>query len=239
MCPLSLDNGRLRIRSMKSQDIYLLLKLLSLEKLDAQIEELGETAADEYGFALGLWQDWSAEVPPHGDLKAAIPDDAYSGSWFASRYSVRGLAESTGISKSEVAAILKRCTEVGLAKPDRYKQRPTVNRTGLWEFLVHGLRFVFPVRPGELTRGITTGVGAPVFANKLMPGGDLLPVWPDPSGKTMGLAVTPLFKTVAHSVKRDPRIYALLALVDALRMGKPRERTFAADELAKWMGLRQ
>lgn len=237
MCPLSKDGGHTVFLFMKSQDIFLLLKLLSLEKLHAQIEQLGESAADEYGFAMGTWQDWPAEAQPHADLNAAVPDEAYSDRWFASRYSVRGLAESTGISKSEVAAVLKRCTEVGLAKPDRYTQWPTANRTGLWEFLVYGLRYVFPGRPGELTRGIATSVGAPVFANKLMSGGDLLPVWPDPTGKTMGLAITPLFKTVPHSVKQDPRLYALLALVDALRLGKPRERTFAADALAGWMDL--
>lgn len=224
---------------MKSQDIFLLIKLLSLEKLGTHIEQLATGTAGEYGLALGTWQDWSAEAQPHADLNAAVPDEAYTASWFASHYSVRGLAESTGISKSEVAAVLKRCTDVGLLKLDRYTQRPTVNRTGLWEFLMYGLRYVYPAKPGELTRGIATGVGAPVFANKLMSGGDLLPVWPDPTGNTKGLAITPLFKTVPHAVKRDPRLYALLALADALRLGKPRERTFAAETLSDWMELQR
>ena len=237
--PQSKDKGRTANKHMKSQDIFLLIKLLSLEKRATDIAQLGAGTGDDYGVVFGTWQDWSAEALPHADLNAAVPDEMYTESWLASSYSVRGLATSTGISKSEVSAALKRCSEIGLAKLDRYTQLPAVNRTGLWEFLVYGLRYVYPAKPGELTRGITTGVGAPIFANQLMSGGDLLPVWPDPTGNTKGLAITPLFKTVPHAVKRDPHLYALLALTDALRLGKPRERNFAAEKLSVWMNLQQ
>lgn len=237
--PQSKDKGQATNEHMKSQDIFLLLKLLSLEKRGADMAQLGAEAADDDGVAFGTWQDWSAELQPHADLNAAVPDEVYTASWLASSYSVRGLAASTGISKSEVSAALKRCSDIGLAKLDRYTQLPAVNRTGLWEFLVYGLRYVYPVKLGELTRGITTGVGAPIFANQLMSGGDLLPVWPDPTGNTKGLAITPLFKTVPFAVKRDPHLYALLALTDALRLGKPRERNFAAEKLSTWMGLQR
>lgn len=185
---------------VKSQDIFLLLKLLSLELPRAQAEG--------------------------GDLALVLGPDAYS---------VRGLAESTGVSKSEVANAFKRCTDVGLLKTDRYSGLPVINRAGLLEFLVHGLRYVFPASLGGLTRGMPTGVGAPVMAGKLLSAGELLPVWADAEGGHMGLAVEPLFKTVPMSARRDRMLYDLLALTDALRLGRPREHAVAAQMLADKM----
>ncbi len=205
------------------------MKILSLH---IQREEMEVSAG-----ATQAWQDWDEEAAIHTDVSPGMPDEYFTNAWLGQQFSVRGLSASTGISKSEVSAALKRCVAVGLAKPDRLTQWPTVNKPWLWEFLVHGIRFVFPVQTGELTRGIATGVGAPVLANKLMTAGELLPVWPDPLGRTMGLAVMPLFKTVPLAVKRDPRLYALLALVDAIRLGRPREHQFAAGALKQWMHL--
>jgi hypothetical protein len=60
-------------------------------------------------------------------------------------------------------------------------------------------------------------------------------VWPDAQGKNKGLMIAPLFKTVGHAVRRDPELYALLALVDAIRTGSPREANLAKDLLKKHM----
>lgn len=49
--------------------------------------------------------------------------------------SVRGLAGSTGVSKSEVPTALKRCTDVGLLKTDRYTGCPVVNWAGFYDLL--------------------------------------------------------------------------------------------------------
>lgn len=49
--------------------------------------------------------------------------------------SVRGLAGSTGVIKSEVPTALKRCTDVGLLKTDRYTGCPVVNWAGLYDLL--------------------------------------------------------------------------------------------------------
>lgn len=227
LCPWTKDSQR--GLKLKSQDIFLLMKLLSLH---AQHEDL-EAGAD----ASTSWQDWDADAAIPADVGPGVPDELFTAQWLEQQFSVRGLSASTGVSKSEVSAALKRCMAVGLAKPDRSTQWPTVNKQWLWEFVVYGIRFVFPAQTGELTRGIATGVGAPVLADKLMTAGDLVPVWPDPLGRTMGLAVEPLFKTVPQAVKRDPRLYALLALVDAIRLGRPREHHFAANALKQWMRL--
>jgi hypothetical protein len=62
---------------------------------------------------------------------------------------------------------------------------------------------------------------------------DLPPVWVAPEGTVRGYAVTPLYRSVPKAVKSDARWYELLALVDALRIGRARERKLAEDELKK------
>ena len=46
-----------------------------------------------------------------------------------------------------------------------------------------------------------------------------------------GLAFAPLYPSVPAAALQDSRLYELLALVDAIRDGRARERKFAAKEL--------
>jgi hypothetical protein len=107
-----------------------------------------------------------------------------------------------------------------------------VNRQALLGFLVHGAPYAFPAALKEATRGVATGWGAPVFQGKIV-SNELPPVWPDPQGEVRGQAVKPLYPSVVHAAKLDPQLYDLLALVDALRLGRARERKIAEQELKK------
>lgn len=229
---------------MKSQDIVLLLKLVSLSQQEnqapPQIPENWKGWDDHalldenlpYGQKMGFAFETSGE--PRGEFSNEVGDQAPS--FFEAEktydpYSVRALSSSTGISKSEVSMVLKRCYANGLARQDRHSGVPRVNTKSLYEFIVYGLRYVFPAKPGEVMRGIATGLAAPVLKGELMTAGDIVPVWPDARGNTKGAAVDPLFKTVPMAVRRDSTLYAFLALADAIRMGQPRERNFAAQKL--------
>ena len=130
-----------------------------------------------------------------------------------------------------MGAGLKRCQDIGLLRLDPNTQLPRVNSKALLGFVEHGLRYVFPVKPAEITRGIPTGFAAPILEGKLMSGGDMIHVWPDAFGNRKGQSVKPLFKTVPGAVKKDPRLYEYLALIDAVRMGSPREAQVANDLL--------
>ena len=57
------------------------------------------------------------------------------------------------------------------------------------------------------------------------------PVWAHAEGKVRGYAFAPLYPTVPAAALRDSRLYELLALVDAIRDGRARERNLAAKEL--------
>jgi hypothetical protein len=55
-------------------------------------------------------------------------------------------------------------------------------------------------------------------------------VWPY-QGKERGIAFKPLYKTAPGAAIRDPAFYEYLALADALRDGRARERKYAEQEL--------
>lgn len=144
-------------------------------------------------------------------------------------YSVRGLGASLGISKTEVSASLNRSLASGLAVRDPERGRPKPNRRGLCDFIVHGLKFVFPARPGAPLRGMPTAFAAPMLQGRLLSAGDDIHVWPDAKGRTRGLSVEPLFRSVPQAVGQDERLYEYLALVDAIRLGRQREANLAAE----------
>jgi hypothetical protein len=59
------------------------------------------------------------------------------------------------------------------------------------------------------------------------------PVWPYAEGKQRGSAFEPLYKTAPIAALRDPSFYEYLALADALRDGRVRERKTAEAELCR------
>ena len=214
---------------MKSQDIGLLLKLECLHKREKGILS---------SFDGNSWIDWEDAVNDEDVAQYEVFHlSTNAEDYIISEYSMRSLASSTGISKTQVNLALKRCLDVGLVKHDRQTGLPRVHTKVLLEFIIYGLRYVFPAKLGAITRGITTSLGAPVLEGKLMSTGDLLPVWPDAFGNMKGQTVEPLFKSVTYAVRRDAELYALLALVDAIRIGQPRERNLATDLLAERLAV--
>ena len=201
---------------MKSQDILLLFKLISLHGGGALIK--GSQVIDFES----RWQ---------GGSEINISPDYSKADYHESQFSVRALADETGISKSQISLALNRCIDVGLAKLDRKTLLPKANTKVLIEFIAYGIRYVFPVKPGEVTRGIKTSIAAPVLQGQLMTSGEIPPVWPDAKGDTKGAAILPLHKNIRVAVSKDPALYAMLALTDAVRIGHPRERNLALDKL--------
>ena len=139
------------------------------------------------------------------------------------------LASELGMSASEVHASCSRLTEARLLEPGSRR----VRRKALFEFLHYGVPYVFPAQLGELTRGIPTAWAAPVMTCKSSSAEPVIPVWPDPDGVQSGAAVEPLYRSVPLAAKANPALYDLLALVDALRIGRARERKLAEQELAQ------
>jgi hypothetical protein len=106
------------------------------------------------------------------------------------------------------------------------------NRSNLKEFLVHGVKYAFPVMRGGLTRGLPTADAAPPLSLQLAQNFLAKPVWPYAEGAVVGAEFSPLYKNVPAAAMRDTKLYELLALVDAIREGRAREREIAIRELS-------
>jgi hypothetical protein len=107
----------------------------------------------------------------------------------------------------------------------------TPNRGNLTEFLVHGVKYCFPVERGGPTRGTPTAEAAPPLKQHFPQDFPLPPVWPNAQGSVRGIEFSPLYKNVPQAAARDSKLYELLALVDAIREGRAREREIAIREL--------
>ena len=77
-----------------------------------------------------------------------------------------------------------------------------------------------------------TAWAAPVLSGKISASEQIPPVWPDPEGSVQGASVQPLYVSVPGAARRDPALYDLLALVDAVRIGRARERNLAEKEIS-------
>lgn len=144
------------------------------------------------------------------------------------------LAAELDMSPAEVHQATKRAEEVGLLTviPSGRGHRKLVNKGALEEFLLHALRFICPAIHGPPTRGIPTSFGAPCFPQSIT-SDEMLPVWPTAAGEVRGLAFSPIYRSAPFAAQRDPALYELLVLVDAIRGGKAREREVAQVELVK------
>ena len=105
-------------------------------------------------------------------------------------------------------------------------------KNNLREFLIHGVKYAFPVERGGPTRGVPTAEAAAPLIAHFGSGFAMPPVWPYPAGSTRGLAFSPLSKNAPEAALRDPKLYELLTLVDAIREGRAREREFAIRALS-------
>lgn len=101
------------------------------------------------------------------------------------------------------------------------------------ECLISGVKYFFPAQLGEYTPGIATSYAAPILEKHIIPNRDPTPVWPSIHGDRRGLAIEPLYRSVPQSLVEhpDPLFYDLLALIDAIRCGRTRERNIATQLL--------
>lgn len=155
------------------------------------------------------------------DIVVLLKITTYGNSaWFQDQ-----LAKTLHISQSEISKSLMRSKFAGLIDTSG----KIVFKMALLEFLQYGIKYVFPERPGALVRGIPT-------AHSAMPLSQIIVseehyVWPSGKGKLRGQAVRPLYPSVVDAVQNDEKLHELLALVDALRVGRAREKEIAVKEL--------
>ena len=139
------------------------------------------------------------------------------------------LADKLYMSPSEVHAAVKRAGAAGLIDISSKE----VRKQPLLEFLIHGLKYVFPPSRGTITRGLPTAHAAHPLSEMLAGDDDFPPVWPCADGTVRGYEFKPLYRSVPSAAREDSALYEILALLDAVRGGRARERKLAEDELSK------
>lgn len=137
------------------------------------------------------------------------------------------IAADLHISNSEVSESLNRSKMAGLLDSSKKK----LMQHAFLEFVEYGLKYVFPAIPGSIVRGMPTAHSASPLVNLIQSSEGF--VWPDAQGLSRGQSIEPLHTEVVQAAKKDPLLYELLALTDALRVGKSREKKLAFDEIKK------
>ena len=138
------------------------------------------------------------------------------------------IANDIDISPSEVSEALNRCRIARLI--DRKKRK--INSTSLAEFLIYGLKYVFPIEPGAIVKGIPTAHSASPIREHISHNTDIY-VWSYAKGTLRGQSIEPLYKTLPKVAQNDKLFYELLTIVDTIRVGRVREIKIAIEELNK------
>lgn len=135
------------------------------------------------------------------------------------------LARDLSMSQSEISASMARSFYARLL----FEQGNILRRQALIDFIYYGLPYVFPQQPGVVQRGFPTAHSAPPLSAEIV--SDENYVWPSVKGTARGHSVLPLYPSVVRIIQSDQGLYELLALVDAVRVGRARERNLAMDIL--------
>lgn len=138
------------------------------------------------------------------------------------------IANALQVSPSEVSEALNRCRIAGLID----SKKRSVHINSFKEFLLYGLKYVFPVEPGAVVKGIPTAHSASPINEHIASGGDVY-VWPYAKGNQRGQSIEPLYKTLPAIIQEDKLFYELLAIIDTIRVGRARELKIAIEELEK------
>lgn len=138
-----------------------------------------------------------------------------------------GIAGELCLSSSQVNSAIKQLLESNLFTLRQRKPFPIY--AAMQEFILSGMPYCFPAKTGELTVGTPTAYAAEPLSLAITRGKDPIPVWPYAQGKCRGVAVEPLHKNVpkALSLFPDPHLHDILVLIDALRIGRAREKKMA------------
>lgn len=138
---------------------------------------------------------------------------------------MKDIANKLHISSSEVSESLNRSVWAGLMTNDKRR----IFKSALLDFITHGLKYVYPQKPGAMVRGIKTAHSAPPLSSEI--NSEQNYVWPYAEGDSRGFAIEPLHPNVPIACLEDHKLYELLALLDAIRIGNTREQNMAINEL--------
>lgn len=206
---------------LKPQDFLVALKLVAWGEQRWTYARLGQElgisiseahACIKRGLQAGLLLQNYAVIPPSlaSDIESVMGAQEPAGIYRVTRKKMPSEYAAGGFSASDNAV------------------RP--HARNLAEFALHGAKYAFPGARLSLAVGVPTSHSAPAFAGEFAPGSTDF-VWPHPNGSVRGVGLEPLHPSVPFAAMQDAKLYEMLALFDALRVGKARERGMALERL--------
>jgi hypothetical protein len=152
------------------------------------------------------------------------------------RMSYASLAKAMHLSVFEAHSCVARLTNARLIATIDGLQKIVVPAFG--PLIQYGAPHFFPAVRGGVTVGIPTAYAASPLNEQMLVTDDLPPVWPHPSGEVRGTSLLPLYSNLPLAAKEDAKLYELLALFDALRIGQAREREIVKGLLERRLNER-
>lgn len=143
---------------------------------------------------------------------------------------VRAIADAIGISAGEVSKGTKRLIASRLVV-ERDKNL-FAEAGALLEWLCYGVRYAYPQEPAGYGRGMATSWNCPLLESEMVPPVPPL-VWLTPGGEVEGALIKPIHESVPFAASHDARLYQALSMLEAIRVGKPRELAIARDLLTR------
>ena len=144
------------------------------------------------------------------------------------------LGDVMRLSRFEAHAAVQRLMAARLVVAIDGQPRPVL--ASLRSFVIFGAPYAYPAVRGEMTRGFPTAHGVAPLMDIMAPSSEPPPVWPHPEGATRGPSLLSLYASLPLAAMEDTALYELLALFDALRAGRARERKIATTELSIRLG---
>lgn len=143
--------------------------------------------------------------------------------------SVRRLAESIQISPGEISKSTQRLVAAKLVieREGEY----LAEKSGLLDWLCYGVRHAYPVEIIGYGRGMPTAWNCPLVKTDIMPPDPPI-VWAVSGGSVEGSMIKPSHASIPFAASNDDLLYEALSLVEAIRMGKPRELAVAREALS-------
>ncbi|MFO8062036.1 MAG: hypothetical protein R6U31_03830 [bacterium] len=132
------------------------------------------------------------------------------------------------ISQSEVHEGINR-----LHDSEIMHRRKHIVKSNLAEFIIHGLKYCFPAIRGMKSRGIPTSHSSAFLTNIITDKDQDTVVWPYEKGESSGVSIQPLYKSVPYFVLENPFMYEYLCYIDAIRIGRKRERDYAKKKISQ------
>jgi len=135
------------------------------------------------------------------------------------------LAQAMYMSQFEAHACMARLNGARLLT--EVNDAPALVMAAFRPMVLQGAAYFFPAVRGEITMGFPTAYGVEPLKSKVLFADETPPVWPHADGPVRGSTLLPLYPKLPLAASKDPALYELLALFDALRIGQAREREMA------------